>query len=223
MVAILKRRIARIEARMAEFVAADPEMAALDRRLRTDPGVGPVAAATPIGLRCPRSASAIAAAIAALARKLLAPPNAMLAAGTDHRHKARLNTGAGNSRRRPCPVIPCSFQVRRPHQKPQPIRGRISRAAEARVEPALEVPVAPGRALARTLVAPRAGQALHIGLHQDPQHRLGEAPRDVAIVGHMARFDLRHPVVGHRTLSWLRLKSDNSTSAARPDGHPRPQ
>ena len=46
MVAILKRRIAKIEARMAELVAADPEMATLDRRLRTAPGVGPVVAAT---------------------------------------------------------------------------------------------------------------------------------------------------------------------------------
>ena len=45
-VATLKRRIAKIEARMAELVATDPEMATLDRRLRTAPGVGPVAAAT---------------------------------------------------------------------------------------------------------------------------------------------------------------------------------
>ena len=39
---------------MAELVAADPEMATLDRRLRTVPGVGPVAAATPIGPSPPR-------------------------------------------------------------------------------------------------------------------------------------------------------------------------
>ncbi len=44
-IAVLKRRIAKVEARMAELAAADPEMATLDR-LRTAPGVGPVVAAT---------------------------------------------------------------------------------------------------------------------------------------------------------------------------------
>ena len=42
----LDRRIAKIEAPMAALVAADPGMAAIDRRLRTIPGVGAVVAAT---------------------------------------------------------------------------------------------------------------------------------------------------------------------------------
>ncbi|MCP1615494.1 transposase [Azospirillum lipoferum] len=43
---VLDRRIAKIEERMTALVAADPEMAVIDRRLRTIPGVGAVVAAT---------------------------------------------------------------------------------------------------------------------------------------------------------------------------------
>ena len=46
LLAVLDRRIERVEVRMAELVAADPELAVLDRRLRTAPGVGPIIAAT---------------------------------------------------------------------------------------------------------------------------------------------------------------------------------
>lgn len=46
LMAVLERRIARAEARMAALIAADPELAEADRRLRTAPGVGPVVAAT---------------------------------------------------------------------------------------------------------------------------------------------------------------------------------
>ncbi len=46
LVAVLDRRIAKVDARIASLIAADPELAALDRRLRTVPGVGPVVAAT---------------------------------------------------------------------------------------------------------------------------------------------------------------------------------
>ena len=42
----LDRRIAKIEARLAKHVAADPAFAAIDHRLRTVPGVGPIVAAT---------------------------------------------------------------------------------------------------------------------------------------------------------------------------------
>lgn len=45
-IALLDRRIIKIEARMTELVAADLELAAIDRRLRTAPGVGPIVAAT---------------------------------------------------------------------------------------------------------------------------------------------------------------------------------
>jgi transposase len=46
LIAILDRRIARVETRMSEIIASDPEMAAQDRRLRTVPGVGEIVAAT---------------------------------------------------------------------------------------------------------------------------------------------------------------------------------
>jgi transposase len=45
-IALLERRIAKVEARMTGLVEADPDLAAIDRRLRTAPGVGPIVAAT---------------------------------------------------------------------------------------------------------------------------------------------------------------------------------
>lgn len=59
MVAILKHRIAKIEARMAELVAADPEMATLDRRLR-------IAAASPPSQAWPPLRATAASAWAAV-------------------------------------------------------------------------------------------------------------------------------------------------------------
>lgn len=46
LVAVLDRRIAKVEARMTALIAADAELVALYRRLQTVPGVGPVVAAT---------------------------------------------------------------------------------------------------------------------------------------------------------------------------------
>ncbi len=46
LIAMPDRRIAKADARMAALIAADPELAAVDRRLKTVPGVGPVVAAT---------------------------------------------------------------------------------------------------------------------------------------------------------------------------------
>jgi len=45
-IALLDRRITKIEARMSKLVAADPELADIDRRLQTAPGVGPIVATT---------------------------------------------------------------------------------------------------------------------------------------------------------------------------------
>lgn len=45
-IAALERRIAKVEARITGLVAADPELPAIDRRLRTALGVGPIVAAT---------------------------------------------------------------------------------------------------------------------------------------------------------------------------------
>jgi transposase len=46
LIAVLDRRIPKTDAHMAALIAADPELAAVDRRLKTVPGVGPVVAAT---------------------------------------------------------------------------------------------------------------------------------------------------------------------------------
>lgn len=45
-IALIERRIAKVVARMTGLVEADPDLAAIDRRLRAAPGVGPVVAAT---------------------------------------------------------------------------------------------------------------------------------------------------------------------------------
>ena len=45
-IALLDRRIAKVEARMVALASASLELAAIDRRLRSAPGVGPVVAAT---------------------------------------------------------------------------------------------------------------------------------------------------------------------------------
>ncbi len=46
LIAVLDRRIAKVEAQMAALVDADPETQAIGRRLQTAPGVGPIVAAT---------------------------------------------------------------------------------------------------------------------------------------------------------------------------------
>lgn len=46
LIALLDRRIAKVEALMTALVKADPETQAVERRLRTAPGVGPIVAAT---------------------------------------------------------------------------------------------------------------------------------------------------------------------------------
>jgi transposase len=46
LIALLARRIAKLDARIARIIAEDPELAEAARRLRTAPGVGPTVAAT---------------------------------------------------------------------------------------------------------------------------------------------------------------------------------
>ena len=46
LIALLDRRITKVETLMTALVKADPEMQAIDQRLRTAPGVGPIVAAT---------------------------------------------------------------------------------------------------------------------------------------------------------------------------------
>ena len=46
LIAVLDRRIAKIDARIRAIIEADPELAEADRRLQTVPGVGPIVVAT---------------------------------------------------------------------------------------------------------------------------------------------------------------------------------
>jgi transposase len=46
LITVLDRRIAKVEARMAALIAVDPELSAIDRRLQSVPGVGPIVAVT---------------------------------------------------------------------------------------------------------------------------------------------------------------------------------
>jgi hypothetical protein len=53
--------------------------------------------------------------------------------------------------------------------------------AEPGIEAAVAVAVAPGRALAGTLVPAGTDQALNIGLHDDLQYALGNGPQKISI------------------------------------------
>lgn len=46
LIAVLERRIAKVDQQMAALIAADPELNGVDLRLKTVPGIGPVVAAT---------------------------------------------------------------------------------------------------------------------------------------------------------------------------------
>jgi hypothetical protein len=60
--------------------------------------------------------------------------------------------------------------------------------AETRVERAVAVAVAPGGALAATLVAAGANQPLDLGLHQQLQHRLRHGSQKVALASLLQQF-----------------------------------
>ena len=68
----------------------------------------------------------------------------------------------------------------------------------------VRVAVAPSRTLAAPLVAAGTDQALHVRLHEDLQHCLGEAAKKTAIIGLLQRRHQRHPVVGHQGRSGRR-------------------
>ena len=54
---------------------------------------------------------------------------------------------------------------------------------EARIEAAVAVAIAPGRAVTGALVPPRADHAVDIGFHDQLQHALGDAAQENAISG----------------------------------------
>jgi hypothetical protein len=85
---------------------------------------------------------------------------------------------------------------------------------------AIAIAVPPGRALAATLVTPGADHALHIGLHQQLQHRLRHGAQEISLSGLLQQLSKRQSLLGHRVLSRLGVKRCNSTLAAEPDGRP---
>ena len=93
--------------------------------------------------------------------------------------------------------------------------------AQPRVEHAVAVAVAPGRALAAALVPPGADQPLDVGFHQHLQHRLRHGSQKIAVAGLLQQLGQRQSLLGHRVLSRSWLKSRNSTLADWPDDHPR--
>ena len=54
---------------------------------------------------------------------------------------------------------------------------------EPGVERPVAVAVAPGRPLAAALMAPGADQPFHVRLHEDLEHRLGKAAKEIAVIG----------------------------------------
>jgi transposase len=61
LIAVLDRRIAKVEAQIGDLIKADPELRPLKQRLQTAPGVGPIVAATLIA-ELPELGQLIAAA-----------------------------------------------------------------------------------------------------------------------------------------------------------------
>ena len=62
-----------------------------------------------------------------------------------------------------------------------------------------------------------ADQAVHIALHQDLQHRLGDGAQEIAVTGLLQQLGQWQSVLGHRVLRRLGVKRRNSTLAANPD------
>jgi hypothetical protein len=74
-------------------------------------------------------------------------------------------------------------------------------SAEAGIEGAVAVAVAPSRALAAALVAPGPDQPLDIALHQQLQHRLGHGSQKISLAGLLQQRSQHQSLFGHRVLS----------------------
>jgi hypothetical protein len=72
--------------------------------------------------------------------------------------------------------------------------------AEPRVERAVGEAAAVVQPLAGALVPPGADQALHLGLHQHLQHRLGDATQEVTVSCFRQKLGEWQSVIGHRVL-----------------------
>ena len=73
--------------------------------------------------------------------------------------------------------------------------------AEAGIEGAVAVAVAPGGALAAALVAPGPDQPLDIARHQQLQHRLGHGSQKISIAGLLQQLGQHQSLFGHRVLA----------------------
>ena len=92
--------------------------------------------------------------------------------------------------------------------------------AEARLQLAVAIAVAPGLPAVAALVAAGADHALDVVLHQQLQHRLGDGAQEVPVILLLQQLDQRQggSVIGVSIGPWL--KSANSTIADALDGHP---
>jgi hypothetical protein len=88
---------------------------------------------------------------------------------------------------------------------------------EPGVERALAVAVAPVQPLRGALVPARADQSLHVRLHEELQHGLGDGAQEVGIPGLLQQLGEWQSVLGHR--SSVRVERRNPTLAGRADGH----
>ncbi len=92
------------------------------------------------------------------------------------------------------------LQERREVGRPGPqLRHPQLQGPEPGVEGPLAVAVPVGLALRRALVAGGADQALHVGLHQELQHRLGHGTEEVAIAGLLQQLGQWQSRLGHRS------------------------
>jgi hypothetical protein len=99
------------------------------------------------------------------------------------------------------------------------LRDAQLQGAEPGVEGAVAEAVAVVQALAGALVPAGADQALHIGLHEHLQHRLGDAAQEVAVSCFRQELGQWQSVLGHRVLGRLGVGCRNTTRAVRTDDH----
>src|SRR4051794_14068828 len=116
----------------------------------------------------------------------------------DHRHQRLLRYLPRLQERREVAALP---QLRDPQLK----------TAQSRIKHPITMAVAPRRALAISLVAPGADQPFHVPFHQQLPHRIRHSSQKIAVTRLLQQLGQRQSLLGHRILSWQRLKLRNST------------
>src|SRR5438876_940893 len=115
-----------------------------------------------------------------------------------------------------------SFEKRREVTALPQLRDAQLQRAEAGVERAVAVAVAPGAPLAAALITPGADQSLDVGLHQQLQYRLRHGSQKISVASLLQQLGQHQSLFGHRVLSRFRLKSCNSTLAELARWPPQP-